>query len=94
VSEDGFIHTAENTNKQVYSFPGLLGSKTGYTDYAGGNLAVVFDAGLNHPIAVVVLGSSLDGRFTDVRKLVDATAEYMTSGWYAYEAAHLSGASQ
>jgi D-alanyl-D-alanine carboxypeptidase (penicillin-binding protein 5/6) len=91
ISEDGFTHEAKNTNKQVYSYTGLLGSKTGYTDYAGGNLAVVYDAGLDHPIVIVVLGSTLEGRFTDVKALIDATAEYMESGWYVYEAEHLGG---
>jgi D-alanyl-D-alanine carboxypeptidase (penicillin-binding protein 5/6) len=90
-SENGFIHEAKNTNKQVYSYPGLLGSKTGYTDYAGGNLAVVYDAGLNHPIVIVVLGSTLEGRFSDVKTLIDATSVYMESGWYAFEAKHLDG---
>lgn len=90
-SEDGFVHDAVNTNKHVYAYPGLLGSKTGYTDYAGGNLAVVYDAGLNHPMVVVVLGSSLEGRFRDVQALIDATAEYVESGWYSYEAGQLEG---
>jgi len=90
-SEDGFIHEAKNTNKQVYSYSGLLGSKTGYTDFAGGNLAVVYDAGLNHPVVIVVLGSTLEGRFSDVKTLIDATAEYMESGWYAYETEYLGG---
>ncbi len=85
VSEDGFIHSAENTNKFVNSIPGLLGSKTGYTDLAGGNLAIIYDAGLDHPIVIVVLGSTLDGRFEDVQTLVDATYEYVESGWYEYE---------
>lgn len=85
VSLDSFEHVAENTNEYVYTTPGLLGGKTGYTDEAGGNLAVIFDAGLNHPITVVVLGSTIEGRFTDVQALVDATYEYVTSGWYEYE---------
>lgn len=87
VSEDGFVHTATNTNDYVGAYPGLLGSKTGYTDRAGGNLAVIYDAGLNHPIVIVVMGSSLEGRFRDVRALTDATNAYMTEGWYAYEVA-------
>lgn len=86
-SADGFTHRATNTNEYVYDIPGLLGSKTGYTDLAGGNLAIVFDAGLNHPIAVVVLGSTTEGRFSDVQELVDATYQYMESGWYDYEVA-------
>ena len=47
--------------------------KTGYTDLAGGNLAIVFEVGPARPVAIVVLHSSLQGRFDDVRKLVAAT---------------------
>ena len=85
VSSDGFLHSALNTNEYVNTIPGLQGSKTGYTDLAGGNLAIVYDAGLNHPIVVVVLGSSREGRFSDVDTLVDATYEYIASGWYEYD---------
>lgn len=87
VSEDGFVHPARNTNEYVYSTPGMLASKTGYTDMAGGNLAILYNSGLDHPIAVVVLGSTVDGRFSDVQQLVDATYEYIESGWYDYEVA-------
>ncbi len=83
-SEDGFEHPAINTNEHVPEIPGLIGSKTGYTELAGGNLAIVYDAGLDHPIAVVVLGSTREGRFTDVRQLVDATYDLVATGWYAY----------
>lgn len=86
-SLDGYRHSATNTNEYVTQIPGILGSKTGYTDLAGGNLAIVYDSGLDHPIAVVVLGSSRDGRFSDVQTLVDATYTYMTSGWYDFEIA-------
>lgn len=72
-SAAGAIHSFSNTNPDVRAIPGLLLSKTGYTDLAGGNLAVVFDAGIGHRIAVVVLGSTVQGRFTDVEKLVSAT---------------------
>ncbi|MDQ5957741.1 MAG: hypothetical protein QG665_65, partial [Patescibacteria group bacterium] len=51
-------------------------SKTGYTDSAGGNLVVALDAGLAQPVIVVVLGSSKDGRFTDVLALAKATVTY------------------
>jgi D-alanyl-D-alanine carboxypeptidase len=53
--------------------------KTGTTDLAGGNLAIVFDIGLAHPITAVVLGSSERGRFTDMRKLVE-TARKAVAG--------------
>lgn len=83
----GIQYRAENTNEHVDTIPGLLASKTGYTDLAGGNLAVLYDAGLNQPIAVVVLGSSIEGRFSDVDTLVSATSEYLSSGWYEYTVA-------
>jgi D-alanyl-D-alanine carboxypeptidase len=71
-NETGSYHSAENTNPIVTQIPNLLGSKTGYTDIAGGNLTIAFDAGYNRPIIITVLGSSFDGRFSDVKKLVDA----------------------
>jgi D-alanyl-D-alanine carboxypeptidase (penicillin-binding protein 5/6) len=75
-SKTGGFHDAENTNDYIDEIPGLIGSKTGYTDLAGGNLVVAFDAGLNRPIVVVVLGSSQEDRFTDVMELVNAAKEY------------------
>jgi D-alanyl-D-alanine carboxypeptidase len=63
----------QNTDPIVKTVPHLLLSKTGFTDLAGGNLALVFDAGIQHPIAVVVLGSTKSARFTDGAALVAAT---------------------
>ena len=68
------IH-ADNTNEIVGKIPGLIASKTGYTELAGGNLVIAFDAGVNHPIIVSVLGSTRDGRFEDVLKLVEYARE-------------------
>jgi D-alanyl-D-alanine carboxypeptidase len=73
VSETGIVHDAMNTDPLVSSVAGVLFSKTGYTFRAGGNLALLFNAGLDRPIAVVVLGSSREGRFNDVSALVSAT---------------------
>lgn len=75
-SKDGVVHTLPNTNPDVVRVPNILLSKTGFTDLAGGNLAVVYDAGINHPIAVVVLGSTREGRFRDVDALIARTSEY------------------
>lgn len=75
-SQSGLAHTANNTNSLARTIPNLIASKTGYTDTAGGNLAIVFDPGLNTPVAIVVLGSTKQGRFNDVDKLVDATFKY------------------
>lgn len=72
VSEDGTHFTVMNTDPIIGTVPRLLLSKTGYTDLAGGNLVLVFDAGIRHPIAIVVLGSSLKARFTDGAALVAA----------------------
>jgi D-alanyl-D-alanine carboxypeptidase (penicillin-binding protein 5/6) len=70
-------HVAINTNQSIGNVPGLIGSKTGYTDLAGGNLAIAFDRGVGKPVIVVVLGSSKEGRFSDVQTLVDATFTYL-----------------
>lgn len=73
VSEGGTTFNVANTDPMVGTIPNILLSKTGYTDLAGGNLVLVFDAGMEHPIAVVVLGSSKTARFTDGTALVAAT---------------------
>lgn len=71
-NEAGAHHDISNTNAIVDSIPNLIGSKTGYTDLAGGNLTVVFDAGYDRPIVITVLGSTRDRRFSDVLTLVEA----------------------
>lgn len=71
----GETTAAFNTNEALGEIPGLIMGKTGFTDLAGGNLGVVFDAGLSQPIVAIVLGSTLDGRFSDMRLLVDAARQ-------------------
>lgn len=71
-SESGTFHDVENTNDVLYAIPNLLASKTGYTDLAGGNLTVAFDAGFDRPIIVTVLGSTRQERFSDVLRLIDS----------------------
>ena len=70
-SLDNVLHTATNTSDSLEELPGLIAAKTGFTDLAGGNLVIAFDAGLNHPIVAVVLGSTEEGRLRDIRKLVE-----------------------
>lgn len=77
LSESGITHDVSNTNEIASALAGLSASKTGFTDLAGGNLAVIFEAGPMHPIAIVVMGSSKDGRFSDVKKLYNATLQYI-----------------
>ncbi len=76
-SIEGNILEIKNTNKIINEIPGIISSKTGFTDLSGGNLAVVFDAGLNRPIAVVVLGSTFEGRFEDVKSLAWASLRHL-----------------
>ena len=72
-NQEGQFHRAANTNPLVNRIPNLLGSKTGFTDLAGGNLTIAYDAGFNRPIIITVLNSSFSGRFSDVEKLVAAS---------------------
>ena len=76
-SLDNNVHVARNTNDIISDIPGLLASKTGFTDTAGGNLSIIFDPELGRPIVVTVLGSTEGGRFDDVKKLVEASLEYI-----------------
>lgn len=72
-SQNGTAYLVKNTDPMIGTIPHLLLSKTGYTELAGGNLALVIDVGIRHPVAIVVLGSSLKARFTDGSALVAAT---------------------
>jgi D-alanyl-D-alanine carboxypeptidase len=78
ISDDQIKHNAVNTDTSINKIPDILASKTGFTDLAGGNLAVVFDAGFMHPVAVVALGSTEDGRFTDVETLVKLSLQKLS----------------
>lgn len=61
-----------NTNQEVITTKGILASKTGFTDLAGGNLAVITTPLPNRTFVIVVLGSTKEGRFEDVKKLNEA----------------------
>lgn len=74
------LTTAKNTNEVANQITGLLVSKTGYTDLAGGNLAIVADMGLNEPTAFVVLHSSKESRFQDVLDLQKAYFAQVEAG--------------
>lgn len=71
------IYQVPNTNKSASAIIGLMASKTGFTDAAGGNLAVLYEPEIDKPIIIVVLGSTYDERFVDVKKLLDATNTYL-----------------
>jgi D-alanyl-D-alanine carboxypeptidase len=65
-----------NTNSIVDRLPSPLVSKTGYTDTAGGNLAVVVDFGLNNPVSIVVLGSTREERENDILRIIEGLNNY------------------
>lgn len=71
-SSTGKITGIPNTNQDVYNLRGIEASKTGFTDDAGGNLVVVVDISIGHPVAIVVLGSTRLERFSDVQMLYNA----------------------
>ncbi|MEX2013524.1 MAG: hypothetical protein WD897_01250 [Parcubacteria group bacterium] len=76
-SLDNHLHVAENSNSLAAQIPGLMASKTGFTDTAGGNLVFIFDPELGRPIIISILGSTADGRFEDALTLIGAVMEYI-----------------
>jgi D-alanyl-D-alanine carboxypeptidase len=72
-SLDDLKHGVTNTNEIINKIPNVVSSKTGTTPLAGGNLAVIFEPVLNHPVAIVTLGGTASGRFGDMMKLVKDT---------------------
>lgn len=74
-NQEGAVFNAVNTNEVTDRISGIIGSKTGFTGLAGGNLVIAYDAGLNRPIIIAVLGSTREGRFTDVVTLIKETAQ-------------------
>jgi D-alanyl-D-alanine carboxypeptidase len=80
-SVDGKRLTIHNTDQALGAIPGVIMGKTGLTDLAGGNLAVVFDLGPGTtPIVAVVLGSTESGRFDDMKKIISATIQSLHVG--------------
>lgn len=71
-SLDGDIASANNTDEAIDAIPGIILGKTGYTELAGGNLAIVFRTQTGHRVVAVVLGSTQQGRFTDMKALARA----------------------
>lgn len=74
---NNFFQGLKNTNEYASSFPFLVGSKTGYTDMAGGNLATLFEIGPEDKISIVVLGSTKEERFSDVKYILFEYLKYI-----------------
>lgn len=69
VSASGVTHRAKNTALLASAYGSAIGSKTGFTDLAGGNLAFIYEPLPGRPVAIVVLGSTREGREADVDTL-------------------------
>ncbi len=67
----------KNTNPLLQKDKNIIFSKTGFTDLAGGNLALVADLGEGKQVAIVVMGSTYDGRFVDAQIILDALEQWL-----------------
>jgi len=70
-SKDGIPHKFLNTDPLVQKIP-IYFSKTGFTDSAGGCLVVRTKVN-DRFVYMVVLGSTKEGRFTDIEKLYNGS---------------------
>ncbi len=70
-SLSGFEHNIKNTDVILDKIPNILFSKTGFTPLAGGNLTIIYKAKNGHIVAITVLGSTEEGRFIDMEKMVN-----------------------
>lgn len=70
-SVDGRAHRLATTNRLLGLRTDILGGKTGLTDAAGENLAVVAESPGGHPVVAVALGSA--DRFADMDNLLNWT---------------------
>jgi D-alanyl-D-alanine carboxypeptidase len=73
---DGMSHKAENRNPLTSKWS-LLASKTGFTNSAGGNLAVIYQTADLSPLVLVVMGSTEKDRFTDIDQLLTGSEQFL-----------------
>ncbi len=67
-------HNIDNTNTVVEEIPGIVASKTGFTTLTGGNLVVATTPDAKSTRVMIVMGSTYDERFTDMKTLTSAVA--------------------
>jgi D-alanyl-D-alanine carboxypeptidase len=68
---ESFGEKIVNTNQKSNETFGILASKTGYTFEAGGNLGVIVSPEPGSAYVVLVMQSTKEGRFSDVKKIVN-----------------------
>jgi len=75
INQNGKELKAGATATPLQGIPGFVAAKTGYTDLAGGNLVAVFDLEPGLTVIAAVLGSTHEGRFSDVAALITAARQ-------------------
>ena len=75
INQNGKELKAGATATPLQGIPGFVAAKTGYTDLAGGNLVAVFDLEPGLTVIAAVLGSTHEGRFSDVATLITAARQ-------------------
>ncbi|MEK9177089.1 MAG: serine hydrolase [Patescibacteria group bacterium] len=75
VSASDKKHEAKNTTAVAAAIDGLVASKTGFTDLAGGNLVAVFEPLPGRPIVAAILGGERDERDRDMTLLANAAVK-------------------
>lgn len=75
IDQNGEELRAAATAVPLQNIPGFVAAKTGYTDLAGGNLVAVFDLEPGRTVVAAVLGSTREGRFSDVIALIAEARE-------------------
>lgn len=80
LASSGQVSGIPNTNQEIETLSGAEASKTGYTERAGGNLGVIVDISVGHPVVIVVLGSTKQGRFEDMDVLYKALRASLVQG--------------
>ena len=78
IDQNGKELKAKATALPLQNIPGFVAAKTGYTDLAGGNLVAVFDLEPGHTVIAAVLGSTRDGRFSDVDTIIKTARKALT----------------
>lgn len=68
ISENSIAYSMKNTNELLAEFPGVRGSKTGFTDAAKGNLILLYPVYPDKIAVIVILGS--EDREEDGRKII------------------------
>lgn len=70
ISQEKIVHNIRHTNTLKKEIPGIFGAKTGFTDNAGGNLVLIVEKPVGKPKLIIILGSTLEARFEDAKKLL------------------------